>query len=70
MLLDSVTWFHPLLDGNKRTDWTLMVSFFWINGYKHIFGTNEAFDLALGVAAGNIGLEQSAAAIISHIGLR
>ncbi|GAA4658591.1 type II toxin-antitoxin system death-on-curing family toxin [Arthrobacter cryoconiti] len=66
-LLDSVARFHPLLDGNKRAAWTLMVSFLWINGYKHIFGTNEAFDLALGAAAGNIGLEQSAAAIVSHI---
>lgn len=69
-LLDSVARFHPLLDGNKRTAWTLMVSFLWINGYKHDFSTDEGFDLVLGVAAGNIGLEQSAQAIASHIVLR
>jgi len=66
-LLDSVARFHPLLDGNKRTAWTLMVSFLWINGFKHDFGTVDAFDLVLGVAAGNIRLEQSAEAIASHI---
>ncbi|WP_104092087.1 type II toxin-antitoxin system death-on-curing family toxin [Arthrobacter sp. GMC3] len=66
-LLDSVARFHPLLDGNKRTAWTLMVSILWINGFKHNFATNDAFDLALGVDAGNIGLEQSAATIVSHI---
>ena len=66
-LLDSVARFHPLLDGNKRTAWTLMVSFLWINGCKHDFSTDEGFDLILGVAAGNIGLEQSAQAIAAHI---
>ncbi|MGO4385670.1 type II toxin-antitoxin system death-on-curing family toxin [Specibacter sp. RAF43] len=65
-LLDSVARFHPLLDGNKRTAWTLMVSFLWINGHKHNFSTDEAFDLVLGVAAGKTGLEESAAIIASH----
>jgi len=59
-LLDSVARFQPLLDGNRCTAWMLLVSFLWINGYKHSFGTDDAFDLVLGVAAGNVGLEQSA----------
>lgn len=66
-LLDSAARFHPLVDGNNRTAWTLMVSFLWINGYKHDFSTDEGFDLVLGVAAGSIGLQQSAKAIASHI---
>jgi death on curing protein len=65
-LLDSVARFYPLLDGNKRTAWTLMVSFLWINGYKHNLSTDEAFDLVLGVAAGRTGLDESAAVIASH----
>ena len=32
-LLESVARFHPLIDGNKRTAWTLMVLLLWINGY-------------------------------------
>jgi death on curing protein len=66
-MLDAVARFHPLLDGNKRTAWTLMLSFPWINGCKHNFVTNEAFDLVLGVDAGTIGLEQWAVAIAAHI---
>ncbi|MGA7205063.1 MAG: Fic family protein [Specibacter sp.] len=66
-LPDSVARFLPLLDGNKRTARALMVSFLRISGYKHNFGTDDAFDLVLGVAAGNLGLEQSAEAIASHI---
>lgn len=58
-LLDSVARFHPLLDGNKRTAWTLMVLQLWINGYRHDFTTAEGFDLVVGVAAGEITLEQS-----------
>ena len=69
-LLESVARFHPLLDGNKRTAWQLMVSFLWINGFKHSFDTVEAFDLVLGVAAGDIGLEQSTQAIAARVVVR
>ena len=30
-LMQSVARFHPLIDGNKRTAWTLMVLTLWIN---------------------------------------
>ena len=43
-VLESTTGFHPLVDGNKRTGWTLMVLTVWINGCRHDFSTNEAFD--------------------------
>ena len=51
-LLESVARFHPLLDGNKRTAWTIMVLLLWINGYRHNFTTDEGFRLVVGVAAG------------------
>lgn len=66
-LLESVARFHPLIDGNKRTAWTLMVLLLWINGFKHDFTTNQGFDLVVGVAAGAIGLEDSAAEINQHM---
>ena len=66
-VLESVTRFHPLVDGNKRTGWTLMVLTLWINGYRHDFSTDEAFDLVLGVAAGSIELQDSASMISGHL---
>jgi len=62
-LLESVERFHPLIDGNKPTAWTLMVLLLWINGYLHGFTTDEAFDLVVGVAAGTVDLLNSAAQI-------
>jgi death on curing protein len=66
-LLESVARFHSLIDGNKRTAWTLMVLMFWINGYHHDFSTDAAFDLVVGVAAGDVALEVSADMIAAHL---
>lgn len=66
-LLDSVARFHPLLDGNRRTAWTLMVLQLWINGYRHDFTMEEGSDLVAGVAAGEITLEQSGELISGHM---
>ncbi|MGO4435527.1 type II toxin-antitoxin system death-on-curing family toxin [Paenarthrobacter sp. RAF9] len=66
-LLESVARFHPLIDGNKRTAWTLMVLLLWINGYRHDFTTHEGFELVVGVAAGRIDLTSSAAEISKHL---
>ncbi|MBG0738949.1 type II toxin-antitoxin system death-on-curing family toxin [Paeniglutamicibacter antarcticus] len=63
VLLESAVRNHPLVDGNKRTSWTLMVLFLWINGYRHNFGTNDAFDLVVGVAEGRLGLAESSSRI-------
>jgi death on curing protein len=35
VLLEVVARFHPLIDGNKRSAWTLMVLLLWINGRRH-----------------------------------
>ncbi|MCA4134805.1 hypothetical protein [Arthrobacter sp. M4] len=55
------------MDGNKRTAWTLMVLLLWINGYRHDFSTDEAFDLVVGVAAGGVSLHPSAELIAAHL---
>lgn len=67
VLLESVARFHPLLDGNKHTGWTLMVLMLWINGYRHDFSADEGFDLVLGVASGEMSTGQSAALISRHL---
>jgi len=66
-LLESVARFHPLIDGNKRTAWTLMVLLLWVNGYRHDFTTDKGFELVVGVAAGTIELRESAAEISRHL---
>jgi death-on-curing protein len=66
-LMESVARFHPLIDGNKRTAWTLMVLMLWINGSRHDFTTDEAFNLVVGVAAGDITLQDSAGTIATHL---
>lgn len=58
-LLESLARNHPLFDGNKRTAWTSFVTFLWINGWKHDFSTDDAFDLVVGVASGAIDLDES-----------
>lgn len=59
-LLESLIRNHALVDGNKRTAWTLMVVFLGLNGYRHDFDTDTAFDLVLAVANDAIPLEESA----------
>ena len=66
-LLESVARFHPLIDGNKRTAWTLMVLLLWINGHRHDFTTEKGFELVVGVAAGAIELRDSSAEISQHL---
>ncbi|QSZ47265.1 death-on-curing protein [Arthrobacter sp. D5-1] len=66
-LLESVARFHPLIDGNLRTAWTLMVLLLWVNGYRHDFTSDEGFELVVGVAAGAIELRDSAAKISRHL---
>ncbi|MBG6179983.1 type II toxin-antitoxin system death-on-curing family toxin [Arthrobacter sp. CAN_A1] len=67
VLLESAARNHPLVDGNKRTSWTLMVRLMWLNGYRHDFTTDGAFDLVVGVAEDCLGLEESSARIGARI---
>jgi death on curing protein len=65
-LLESIVRNHPLVDGNKRTGWTAMVAFLWINGWKHHFSVDEGFDLVVGVAEGVVELDESERRIRAH----
>lgn len=66
-VLESLARNHPLLDGNKRTAWTLTVLFLWINGFRHDMDTDTAFDLVLGVARGELEIEESAELLRPHL---
>ncbi len=65
-LLESVVKNHSFFDGNRRSGWTLMVSFLWINGFAHDVDTDAAFDLVVDVAEGAIDLDESERRIAAH----
>ena len=50
-LMHSVVTSHPLIDGNKRTAWALMITFLLLNGFEVVAPTEEAFAFVLSVAA-------------------
>lgn len=66
-LLESLARNHPLIDGNKRLAWTLTVLLLWINGYRHEMPTGTAFDLVVGVARGDVELDEAAAILAAHL---
>jgi len=67
VLLESLARNHALVDGNKRTAWTLTVLFLWINGYRHDMDTDTAFELVLGVARGELEPADAAEIIRRHL---
>ena len=53
-LMHSVASNHALVDGNKRLALLATVVFLRINGYRVDLTDDEAFDLTLSVAAGDL----------------
>lgn len=66
-LMHSIVKNHPMIDGNKRTSWVLMVSFIWVNGFKHNMTAEIGFDLTLGIAESRYDLEFAAGVIGKHL---
>lgn len=57
-LMHSLACNHALLDGNKRLALLATVVFLRINGYRLALPDDEAFDLTLAVAAGQLDSEE------------
>lgn len=53
-LMHSLAGNHALVDGNKRLAWLAMTDFLWINGYVLDMTDDEAFELTMAVAAGQL----------------
>ncbi|PZU40813.1 MAG: death-on-curing protein [Microbacterium sp.] len=66
-LLESVVRNRAFVDGNKRSGWTLTVAFLWVNGYRHDFTADAAFDLVVGVAEGALELDEIAETVRTHL---
>ncbi|MDA8862930.1 type II toxin-antitoxin system death-on-curing family toxin [Pontimonas sp.] len=65
-LMHSIVTSHPLIDGNKRTAWALMITFVLLNGFEVVAETDDAFDFVLGVATESQDLDSIASWIAAH----
>lgn len=45
---------HPFADGNKRTAWVLARLFLALNGHRLAFGAEEAIQVVLALASGDL----------------
>ena len=54
VLLESLTRNHPLVDGNKRLGWVAVVVFYGLNGLALVAPEDDAYDLVIAVATGQL----------------
>ena len=66
-LMHSVIKNHPMIDGNKRTAWILMVTFMALNGLEVEMTTETGMMLAIGLATDELTLDQAAELIKNHL---
>lgn len=64
---ESLTRNHPLLDGNKRTAFILLIVFLRRNDAQLVAEDNAVFNYILDVAQGKLSLEESADFIQANI---
>lgn len=64
-LLESVVRHHPLIDGNERLGWLCLVVFFELNDIILEAPDDEAYDLVIAVASGQIGIDEISVALRS-----
>jgi death on curing protein len=53
-LLHSIARNHALIDGNKRLALAAVIAFYGLNGRRLTLTNDEAYDLVIGVAAGQL----------------
>lgn len=65
-LMHSLARNHPLIDGNKRLAWAALRVFLTLNGRSIAYGIDEAEDLVLEVAQGELEVTDIAAWLGEH----
>lgn len=58
---------HPFFDGNKRAALMAAQHFLWINGIEAWFEQDEAYDVIIGAATGEVDLEGVATMIAAAV---
>ncbi len=65
-LLHSVARNHALVDGNKRLALAAVIAFYGLNGRRLILTNDQAYDLVISVAAGELDDANAIAAILRN----
>ncbi|QJU60012.1 type II toxin-antitoxin system death-on-curing family toxin [Sphingomonas sp. AP4-R1] len=63
----GVAYFHPFVDGNKRTAWVLPRLFLVLNGHRLVFDAADAIKTVLALAAGELAEDELADWFRTHI---
>ena len=58
---------HPFVDGNKRVGHAAMATFLLLNGWQLEAGLEDAEDVILGVASGDVGRDGLTEWITGHL---
>lgn len=66
-LMHSVARNHALLDGNKRLAWAATRVFCLLNGRDLVFGVDDAEELVVAVARGDIDVGEIAGRMAAHL---
>jgi death-on-curing protein len=66
-LIHSIITSRPLIDGNKGTGWTLLITFLMLNGVELVADTEDAFTFVLSVATAGDELAVIAMWIETHL---
>jgi len=65
-LLHSIARNHALIDGNKRLALAGVIAFYGLNGRRLTLTNDEAYDLVIGVAAGQLDNVDDIAAVLQR----
>jgi death-on-curing protein len=65
-LLHSIARNRALIDGNKRLALAAVIAFYGLNGRRLILTNDEAYDLVVSVAAGELDSVDDIAAVLQH----
>ena len=65
-LLHSIARNHALIDGNKRLALAAVIAFYGLNGRRLTLTNNEAYDLVISVATGQLDSADTIAAVLQH----
>jgi death-on-curing protein len=65
-LLHSIARNHALIDGNKRLALAAVIAFYGLNGRRLTLANDEAYDLVMSVAAGQLDNVDDIAAILQR----
>jgi death on curing protein len=65
-LLHSIATNHALVDGNKRLALAGVIAFYGMNGWRLTMTNDEAYDLVIAVASGELNDVSQIAEILTH----